>query len=94
MNHEEKNIKEVKLHNYIVCVYKSHDFAQSQENFVQSPDSETMTFRNPVYQVHPVYPVHPVNLVYPVHPVCPYGPFYPFYPVCFCKSLQLARVIM
>ena len=34
------------MYNFLVCAYKSQDFAQSQENFAQSHDRETMTFRN------------------------------------------------
>ena len=45
MNHEEKNVKEVKMHNFFVCAYKSHDFEQSQEHFARSHDRETVAFR-------------------------------------------------
>ena len=42
----EKNVKEVKMHKFIVCAYKSQDFAQSQKKCVRSHKRETMTFRN------------------------------------------------
>ena len=42
----KKTIKGVKIHIFLVCAWKSQDFAQSQKNFVQSHDRETMTFRN------------------------------------------------
>ena len=46
MKHEEKTVKVVKMHHWLVCAYKSEDFAQSQENFARSDDRETVTFRN------------------------------------------------
>ena len=46
MNHEEKTVKEVKMHKFLVSAYKSQDFGQSQENFARSHDPETVTFRN------------------------------------------------
>ena len=42
---EEKNIKEVKRHKFLVCACKFQDFAQSQKNFARSHDRETVTFR-------------------------------------------------
>ena len=38
--------KEVKMHTFLICAYKSPDFAQTPENFARSHDCETMTFRN------------------------------------------------
>ena len=46
MNPEEKTVKEVNIHDFFVCAFKSQDFAQSQENCARSHDCETMTFRN------------------------------------------------
>ena len=46
VNHEEKAVKEVNMHKFWVCAYKSQDFAQGQENFARSHDRETVTFRN------------------------------------------------
>ena len=46
LKHEEKTVKEVKLHKFLVCAYKSQDFVQSQKNFARSHDRETVTFRN------------------------------------------------
>ena len=46
MKHEEKTVKEVKTHKFVVCACKSQDFAQSQKNSAQSHDHETVTFRN------------------------------------------------
>ena len=33
------------MHNFLVCSYKSQDFAQSQKFFARSHDHETVTFR-------------------------------------------------
>ena len=52
MNHEEKSVKEVKMHKFSVCAYKSQDFAQSRENFARLHDRETVTFRNSVQWWH------------------------------------------
>ena len=46
VNHEEKKVKEVKMHKFLVCAYKYQDLAQSQENFARSHDRVTVTFRN------------------------------------------------
>ena len=46
MIHEEKAVKEVKMHKFLLSEYKTHDFAQSQENFARSHDRVTVTFRN------------------------------------------------
>ena len=46
MNHEEKMVKEVKMHNFLLSAYNSQDFAQSQENFARLQDRETVTFKN------------------------------------------------
>ena len=46
VNHEGKMVKEVKMHRFLVCTYKSQDFAQIQENFARSHDRVTVTFRN------------------------------------------------
>ena len=43
---KEKEVKEIKLHKFCVCACKSQDFAQSQKNFAQLQDRETITFRN------------------------------------------------
>ena len=43
MNHGEKTLKEGEMHTFLVC--KSQGFAQSQENFACSHDSETVTFK-------------------------------------------------
>ena len=34
------------MHKFLVCTYKSQDFAQSQTIFARSHDRETVTFRN------------------------------------------------
>ena len=34
------------MHQFLVCAYKSQDFAQSQKNCARSHDRETVTFRN------------------------------------------------
>ena len=41
-----KYVKVVKMHNFLVCAYKSQDFTQSQTNFARTHDHETLTFRN------------------------------------------------
>ena len=46
VNHEEKTVEEVEMHNFLVSKYQSQDFAQSQDNFVRSHDGETVTLRN------------------------------------------------
>ena len=43
---KEKNVKEVKMHEFLVCAHKSQDFAQSQTKIARSHDQETVTFRN------------------------------------------------
>ena len=43
---KKKPVKEVKMHKFLVCLYKYQDFAQSQKNFARSHDRETVTFRN------------------------------------------------
>ena len=50
--HEEKTVKEVKMHIFLVCGCKSQDFAQSQQHFARSHDRETVTFRNSVCTVY------------------------------------------
>ena len=32
---KEKTVKEVKMHKFLVCAYKSQDFAQSEKNFCE-----------------------------------------------------------
>ena len=39
-------VKEVQMHNFLVCPYKSSYFAKSQENCEPSHDCETVTFGN------------------------------------------------
>ena len=34
------------MHTFLGCTYNSQDFAETQENFAQSHDLETVTFRN------------------------------------------------
>ena len=46
-----KTVEEVKMHKFLVCEYESQNFEQSQENFARSHDSETVTFRNSVWNV-------------------------------------------
>ena len=41
-----KTVKEFKMHKFLVCAYKSQDFAQSQKICAGSHDRETVTFRN------------------------------------------------
>ena len=45
VKHEEKTVKEVKMHEFLVCAYKSQDFAQSQTIFALWHDHVTVTFR-------------------------------------------------
>ena len=47
MNYVENTEKVVKNHKY-----NSQDFAQTQENFAQSHDRETVTFRNSEMHLH------------------------------------------
>ena len=37
---------EVKMHKFLVCAYNSQDFKQTQENYAQLHNRETVTFRN------------------------------------------------
>ena len=37
---KKKNVKEDKMHKFLVYAYTSPDFAQSQENFVRSQDRD------------------------------------------------------
>ena len=41
----KKNVKEVKMHKFLVCAYKSPDFAQIQKKKSGSYDRVTVTFR-------------------------------------------------
>ena len=43
---KKKTVKMVEMHKLSVCAYKSQDFAQSEKNFAQLHDRETVTFRN------------------------------------------------
>ena len=43
---KKKTVKEVKMHEFLVCAFKYQDFAQSQKIFAQSHDRTTVTFRN------------------------------------------------
>ena len=43
---KKKTVKEVKMHNFLVCGCKYQDFAQSQKFFARSHDRDTVTFRN------------------------------------------------
>ena len=49
---KNKIVKEVKKHKFLVCAYKSQDFAQSQKNCARLHDRETVTFRNSVVELH------------------------------------------
>ena len=48
---KNKTLKQVKMHNLLVCACKFQDFAQSLKKIAQSHDRETVTFRNSVYIV-------------------------------------------
>ena len=48
---KKKTVKEVKMHKFLVCAYKSQDFAQSLENYARSHDRDTVTFRNSAYSM-------------------------------------------
>ena len=41
------------MHKFLVCAYKSQDFAQSQKNVARSLDRETVTFRKSVLPLYP-----------------------------------------
>ena len=49
---EKKTVKEVKIHQFLICAYKSQDFAQSKENVGRSHDRETVTFRNSAVMIY------------------------------------------
>ena len=44
-------VKVVKIHLFWDCAYKSQDFSQSQGNFAQSHDCDTVTLRNTEIQM-------------------------------------------
>ena len=46
MKHEEKMVKEVKIHILLVDACKSQDIAQSLKKIARSHDRETVTLRN------------------------------------------------
>ena len=41
------------MHKFLVCAYKSQEFAQSQNFFARLHDRETVTFRNSGIKSHP-----------------------------------------
>ena len=43
---QPKTVKVVKMHIFLDCVYKSQDFAQCQNIFMQAHNCENVTFRN------------------------------------------------
>ena len=43
---KKKTVKEVKMHYFLVCAYKSQDFAQNKKNLARWHHRETVTFRN------------------------------------------------
>ena len=49
MKHEENNVREVKIHKFLVCVYKSQDFAQSQKIFAQSQTENLILARGGIH---------------------------------------------
>ena len=52
VKNEEKTAKEVKMHEFLVCLCKSEDFAESQKKFARLHDLETVTFRNSGDRLH------------------------------------------
>ena len=46
MKHEEKTLKDGKMHNFVACACKFQDFVQSQKNCARSHDRTTVTLRN------------------------------------------------
>ena len=44
----KETVKEIEMHNFLVCACKSQDFAQNQKNFARLQDRETVTFGNSV----------------------------------------------
>ena len=55
VKNEEKTVKKVKMHKFLVCACKSQDYAQSQKFFARSHDRTTARFRNSAwlpYQYH------------------------------------------
>ena len=53
VKHEEKTVKVIKMHQFLVCTYKSQDFAQSLEIFARSHYRVTVTFRNSALSTRP-----------------------------------------
>ena len=62
VNQEENTVKEVKIHDFFVCTFKSQDFAQIPENFARSRDRETVTFRNSGWNKEPFENAERCNL--------------------------------
>ena len=46
VKHEEKTVKEVKMHNFLVCASKYQDFMQNPNFFARLHDRDAETFRN------------------------------------------------
>ena len=51
------------MHTFLVCASKYQDFAQSQENFAQSNERETVTFRNSVETKVALYSFQPFGVL-------------------------------
>ena len=49
MNDEEKTIKKIIMHKFLVSAYNSQNFAQTQENLARAHNHETVPFRNSVF---------------------------------------------
>ena len=46
----KETVKEVEMHTFLVCAYKSQNCEQSQKNCERSHDCETVTFRNSAWK--------------------------------------------
>ena len=46
VKHEEKPVKEIEIHDFLVCACKFQDFLQSQTFFAPLHERETLTLKN------------------------------------------------
>ena len=64
----KKKLKnQVKVHTFLGCTYNFQDFAQTQENFAQLHDRETVTFKNSAVHLHTVHNMYTLLFMYTVY---------------------------
>ena len=55
-NKKKNTVKEVKMYTFLVCAYKSQDFAQNLKKIARLHERGTVTFRNSAYRPYEVGP--------------------------------------